>query len=146
MTGVQTCALPICRAPDGKATIVASSFVDADRWWQVKDDPIAYAALKQEFTETAIAHLALYFDLEGTIVYQEAGTPLTFWRYTAREKGFVGGVGMRVPTFGPFGFANRTPIGNLWLVGDSTHPGEGTAGVSYSALTIVKQIEALGSI
>jgi len=133
------------RAPDGKATIVASSFVDADRWWQVKDDPIAYAALKQEFTETAIAHLALYFDLEGTIVYQEAGTPLTFWRYTAREKGFVGGVGMRVPTFGPFGFANRTPIGNLWLVGDSTHPGEGTAGVSYSALTVVRQIEALGS-
>jgi C-3',4' desaturase CrtD len=132
------------RAPDGQATIVASSFVDADRWWQVKDDPEAYAALKDSFTETAIAHLATYFNLEGTIVYQEAGTPLTFWRYTAREKGFVGGVGMRVPTFGPFGFANRTPIENLWLVGDSTHPGEGTAGVSYSALTVVRQIEALG--
>ena len=45
-------------------------------------------------------------------------------------------------TFGPFGFATRTPIPNLWLVGDSTHPGEGTAGVSYSALTAVRQIEA----
>jgi C-3',4' desaturase CrtD len=132
------------RAPDGKATIVASSFVEADRWWAVKDDPIAYGALKDEFTDTAIAHLAQYFNLEGTIVYQEAGTPLTFWRYTGREKGFVGGVGMRVPTFGPFGFANRTPIGHLWLVGDSTHPGEGTAGVSYSALTVVRQIEAIG--
>ncbi|CCH64895.1 Neurosporene desaturase [Richelia intracellularis HM01] len=43
--------------------------------------------------------------------------------------------------FGPFGFANRTPIKNLLLVGDSTHPGEGTAGVSYSAITAVKQIE-----
>jgi phytoene dehydrogenase-like protein len=53
-------------------------------------------------------------------------------------------VGMRVPTFGPFGFANRTPIENLWLVGDSTHPGEGTAGVSFSALTVVRQIEASG--
>jgi phytoene dehydrogenase-like protein len=49
-----------------------------------------------------------------------------------------------VPTFGPFGFANRTPIENLWLVGDSTHPGEGTAGVSFSALTVVRQIEAKG--
>jgi phytoene dehydrogenase-like protein len=27
------------------------------------------------------------------------------------------------------------------LVGDSTHPGEGTAGVSYSALTVVRQID-----
>ncbi|MEB3232100.1 MAG: hypothetical protein VKJ64_13915 [Leptolyngbyaceae bacterium] len=54
----------------------------------------------------------------------------------------VGGIGQRIPTFGPFGFANRTPVKNLWLVGDSTHPGEGTAGVSYSALTAVRQIEA----
>ena len=51
-----------------------------------------------------------------------------------------------VPTFGPFGFANRTPIKNLWLVGDSTHPGEGTAGVSYSALTVVRQMEAASKI
>ncbi len=129
------------RAPEGKATIVASSFVNADRWWRLKDDPKAYNELKDEFTETAIAHLACYFNLEGTILYQEAATPLTFWRYTAREKGFVGGVGMRIPTFGPFGFANRTPIANLWLVGDSTHPGEGTAGVSYSAVTVVRQID-----
>jgi C-3',4' desaturase CrtD len=129
------------RAPEGMATIVASSFVDAEPWWAVKDDPMAYTELKQSFTETAIARLSSYFDLEGSIVYQEAGTPLTFWRYTAREKGYVGGVGMRVSTFGPFGFATRSPIENLWLVGDSTHPGEGTAGVSYSALTVVRQIE-----
>jgi phytoene dehydrogenase-like protein len=45
----------------------------------------------------------------------------------------MGGVGQRV--------ANRTPINGLWLVGDSTHPGEGTAGVSYSALTVVRQID-----
>ena len=130
------------RAPDGMATIVASSFVDAEPWWALKEDPKRYEELKQHYTDTAIARLATYFDLEDAIVYQEAGTPLTFWRYTAREKGYVGGVGMRVSTFGPFGFANRTPIANLWLVGDSTHPGEGTAGVSYSALTVVRQIEA----
>jgi len=51
-------------------------------------------------------------------------------------------VGQRLGTFGPFAIATRTPIDNLWLVGDSTHPGEGTAGVSYSALTVVRQIEA----
>lgn len=127
------------RAPDGKATIIASSFVDAQQWWLTED----YEGLKQQYTQQAISHLAKFFYLKPeTIVHVEAATPRTFARYTARDRGIVGGIGQRISTFGPFGFANRTPINNLWLVGDSTHPGEGTAGVSYSALTAVKQIEA----
>ena len=55
----------------------------------------------------------------------------------------VGGIGQRLSTFGPFGFATRTPVPKLWLVGDCVHPGEGTAGVSYAALTAVRQIEAM---
>lgn len=126
------------RAPDGFATIIASSFVNPNPWWRGD-----YAATKQEFTEKAIAQLGQFFHLTPeTIKYQEAATPRTFARYTARDLGIVGGIGQRIPTFGPFGFANRTPIKDLWLVGDSTHPGEGTAGVSYSALTVVRQIEA----
>jgi C-3',4' desaturase CrtD len=127
------------RAPDGKATIIASSFVDAQQWWLTED----YEGLKQQYTQEAISNLAKFFYLKPeTIVHVEAATPRTFARYTARDRGIVGGIGQRISTFGPFGFANRTPISNLWLVGDSTHPGEGTAGVSYSALTAVKQIEA----
>ncbi|GAX42582.1 phytoene dehydrogenase-related protein [Tolypothrix sp. NIES-4075] len=127
------------RAPEGKATIIASSFVDPLPWWQTED----YEGLKQKYTEEAIAHLSQYFYLKPeTIIHVEAATPRTFANYTARDRGIVGGIGQRISTFGPFGFANRTPIKDLWLVGDSTHPGEGTAGVSYSALTVVKQIEA----
>lgn len=127
------------RAPDGQATIIASSFVDPRSWWQCGD----YNALKRQYTEEAIARLSRFFHLsQETIRHQEAATPRTFAHYTARDQGVVGGIGQRIPTFGPFGFANRTPIKHLWLVGDSTHPGEGTAGVSYSALTVVRQIEA----
>jgi len=127
------------RAPAGQATIIASSFVNPEKWWRTEN----YEELKQEYTLDAIAHLAKFFYLKPeTIIYQEAATPRTFARYTARDRGIVGGIGQRIPTFGPFGFANRTPINRLWLVGDSTHPGEGTAGVSYSALTVVRQIEA----
>ncbi|MBO3462515.1 C-3',4' desaturase CrtD [Aetokthonos hydrillicola Thurmond2011] len=130
------------RAPKGKATIIASSFVDPEKWLGTED----YEALKQQYTSDAIAHLGKFFYLKPeTIIHVEAATPRTFARYTARDRGIVGGIGQRIPTFGPFGFANRTPINHLWLVGDSTHPGEGTAGVSYSALTVVKQIEAAGS-
>jgi C-3',4' desaturase CrtD len=127
------------RAPNGQATLIASSFTDADLWW--KDGN--YEQIKQQYTEEAIARLNSYFDLcAENIIYTEAATPRTFANYTARDKGIVGGLGQRIKTFGPFGFANRTPVKHLWLVGDSTHPGEGTAGVSYSAWTVARQIEA----
>ncbi len=130
------------RAPDGCATIIASSFVDASRWY---GEGVDYAAMKAEYTATAIAKLGRYFDLApAQIIVTTAGTPRTFERYTGRERGIVGGIGQRVSTFGPFGFATRTPVDRLWLVGDSTHPGEGTAGVSYSALTVVRQIVGSG--
>ena len=151
------------RAPAGKATIIASSFTDIRLWWgegeaegrrqkaelktqnstlKTQNSP---ASLKQRYTDEAIARLSQFFNLnDETILHVEAATPRTFAHFTGRDRGTVGGIGQRVPTFGPFGFANRTPIRNLWLVGDSTHPGEGTAGVSYSALTTVRQIEAGG--
>lgn len=126
------------RAPEGQATVTASSFTDPMIWWQCTD----YSTLKRRYTEVAIARLSQYFQLSPeTLIHVEAATPRTFARYTARERGIVGGIGQRLSTFGPLGFANRTPIQHLWLVGDSTHPGEGTAGVSYSALTVVRQIE-----
>jgi C-3',4' desaturase CrtD len=129
------------RAPEGKATLIASSFTDTTQWWQGTKEN--YERLKQQHSEDAIAKLAQYFYLKPeTIIHQEVATPRTFAYYTSRDRGFVGGIGQRIPTFGPFGFATRTPINHLWMVGDSTHPGEGTAGVSYSALTAVRQIEA----
>ena len=126
------------RAPEDKATVIASSFTELNAWQQ--DD---YDRRKQHYTDTTIARLGEFFDLRPEhIIHCEAGTPRTFERFTGRDRGAVGGLGMRVSTFGPFGFANRTPLPNLWLVGDCTHPGEGTAGVSYSALTVVRQIDA----
>jgi C-3',4' desaturase CrtD len=129
------------RAPEGQATIIASSFVDTAPWWQGSRED--YQQLKDRYTHTALARLGNYFDLEGDhILHCEAATPRTFAHFTHRDHGIVGGIGQRVSSFGPFGVATRTPWSNLWLVGDSTHPGEGTAGVSYSALTAVRQIEA----
>ena len=133
------------RAPEGQATIIASSFTDVNIW-EGRDEE-TYKEIKQQYTAEAIARLGEYFDLScDNLIYTEAATPRTFANYTARDKGIVGGLGQRLSTFGPFGFANRTPIKHLWLVGDSTHPGEGTAGVSYSALTVMRQIEQLNSI
>ncbi|MCS6783055.1 MAG: C-3',4' desaturase CrtD [Gloeomargarita sp. SKYBB_i_bin120] len=126
------------RAPAGMATIVASSFTDVGLWQQGD-----YQALKAYYTEQALARLGTFFDLSPEhLIHVEAATPRTFARYTARHLGMVGGVGQRVSTFGLLALATRTPIAHLWLVGDSVHPGEGTAGVSYSAVQVVNQIGA----
>lgn len=128
------------RAPEGKATITASTFTDPTLWEETED----YKGLKQKYMGDAITRLNQYFHLTpDTIIHQEAATPRTFAHFTGRSQGIVGGIGQRLSTFGPFGFATRTPIKQLWLVGDSTHPGEGTAGVSYSALTTVNQLIAI---
>lgn len=134
------------RAPAGCATITASSFTKGEDWWQLGADPQAdrraYQARKAHYTATALERLGQFFHLTpDTLIHQEAATPRTFARYTARHRGIVGGVGQRRWTFGPWAIATRTPVGGLWLVGDSTHPGEGTAGVSYSALMAVRQVE-----
>ncbi len=127
------------RAPKGQATITASSFTDVQQWWNSGE----YEQLKDHYTQEAIARLSRYFNLSPQhLIHIQAATPRTFAHFTGRDAGVVGGIGQRVSTFGPFGFANRTPKSNLWLVGDCTHPGEGTAGVSYSALTVIRQIEA----
>jgi phytoene dehydrogenase-like protein len=54
----------------------------------------------------------------------------------------VGGLGQHPSRFGPFGLASRSPLAGLWLCGDSIHPGEGTAGVSLSALMAIRQLLA----
>ncbi len=129
------------RAPYGKATIVASSFTEVSQWFTGTQQD--YDRLKDKYSREAIDRLSQYFHLSNaTITHQEAATPRTFADYTGRQWGIVGGVGQRISTFGPFGIATRTPIEDLWLVGDSTHPGEGTAGVSYSAFTVTRQIES----
>ncbi|MEO0707533.1 MAG: C-3',4' desaturase CrtD, partial [Cyanobacteria bacterium J06649_5] len=129
------------RAPEGKATIIASSFTEVQQWYDCDEN--GYKAMKERYLQEALSRLKGYFDLRPEhIVHMEGATPRSFETFTGRDRGIVGGIGQSVPTFGPFGFATRTPVKNLWLVGDSTHPGEGTAGVSYSAMTAVRQIEA----
>ena len=134
------------RAPAGKATIIASSFTDVQQWFDCDEEGNGndYKEMKERYTQEAISRLKDYFDLRPDhLVHVEAATPRSFETFTGRKQGIVGGIGQSVPTFGPFGFATRTPVKNLWLVGDSTHPGEGTAGVSYSAMTAVRQIEQI---
>jgi len=129
------------RAPAGQATLIASVFTAARPWFS--GDPQAYRAAKQQALAGIQRGLEQGLGLAPSAwLHQELATPRGFAHWTGRPFGFVGGLGQRPRLFGPFGLASRTPMAGLWLCGDAIYPGEGTAGVSLSALMCCRQLLA----
>ena len=127
------------RAPIGMATLIASVFVSIEEWSNL--DSQSYTRRKKIVAEQIKSILDNKFDLKETSWdHQELSTPKSFERWTGRPGGIVGGLGQHPDRFGPFGLSSRTPLRGLWLCGDSIYPGEGTAGVSQSAMMVVRQL------
>jgi C-3',4' desaturase CrtD len=129
------------RAPVGQATVIASAFTPARPWFGLEEP--AYQHRKAQAMAGIQAGLRELLGLEpADWLHAELATPRGFAGWTGRPFGFVGGLGQHPSRFGPFGLASRTPLPGLWLCGDGIHPGEGTAGVSLSALMASRQLLA----
>ncbi|MEY2645604.1 MAG: desaturase CrtD [Cyanobacteriota bacterium] len=129
------------RAPQGQATVIASVFTPARPWFSLAEQ--AYQRRKRQAIAGIQAGLQELLGLEAADwLHAELATPRGFAGWTGRPFGFVGGLGQHPSRFGPFGLASRTPMPGLWLCGDAIHPGEGTAGVSLSALMAARQLLA----
>lgn len=129
------------RAPLSQATLIASVFTETSHWFHLDD--FEYQQKKQVFLSTIVQRIENWLKLEpGNWLHKELATPRSFAKWTRRPMGIVGGLGQHPSVFGPFGLSSRTPIRGLWLCGDSIYPGEGTAGVSQSALMAFRQLMA----
>jgi len=129
------------RAPQGQATVIASVFTPAKPWFGLNAN--AYAERKASAQAGIVRGLEQLLGVEPTAwLHQELATPRGFAGWTGRPWGYVGGLGQHPSRFGPFGLASRTPLRGLWLCGDAIYPGEGTAGVSLSALMASRQLLA----
>ena len=129
------------RSPIGKATVNLSMFTNPSTWNLL--DPNSYKEEKEKILTNIL--LILEKDLQipsKKWLHIELSTPRSFAKWTNRPNGIVGGLGQHPRKFGLFGLPSRTPLKNLWLCGDSIHPGEGTAGVSQSALMACRQLLA----
>ncbi len=129
------------RAPAGRATVIASVFTPARPWFG--GDEADHQARKQQAMAAIQGGLARLLGVgPADWLHGELATPRGFAGWTGRPWGYVGGLGQHPSRFGPFGLASRTPLAGLWLCGDAIHPGEGTAGVSLSALMACRQLLA----
>ena len=127
------------RAPSGMATVIASVFTPARPWFALEEE--AYQKRKADARAGILAGLEALLGVTSAMWrHTELATPRGFAGWTGRPWGYVGGLGQHPRHFGPFGLASRTPLAGLWLCGDSLHPGEGTAGVSLSALMACRQL------
>jgi phytoene dehydrogenase-like protein len=80
-------------------------------------------------------------EIRRHIRYQQVGTPFSFWRYTHRQQGMVGGLPQLRGSSGLWSLGPRAAgIGGLWLVGDSTFPGQSTAAVTQSGIRVYNAI------
>jgi C-3',4' desaturase CrtD len=129
------------RAPAGQATVIASVFTAARPWFGLEEPD--YLERKARAQAGILKGLERLLGLrEEHWRHGELATPRGWAGWTGRPWGYVGGLGQHPSRFGPFGLASRTPLTGLWLCGDAIHPGEGTAGVSLSALMACRQLLA----
>ena len=127
------------RAPLGEVTLIASIFTQTNDWIDL--DKSSYLKKKEEFFLKISKAIEIQYAISSDDwLHRELATPLGFQRWTNRPNGIVGGLGQNPKIFGLLGIASRTPMKGLWLCGDSIYPGEGTAGVSQSALMVSRQI------
>ncbi len=128
------------RAPAGMRAVTITTHTAVQQWWDwLRDDPDAYQAQKDVYTERMIA--AIDQTLPGFrsgIQLLLPGSPVTYEFYTTRHLGMVGGFPMKSL------FAARSPrtgIANLKLVGDSIFPGQSTAGVTLGAMRVANLVQ-----
>ncbi|HEU4596074.1 MAG TPA: NAD(P)/FAD-dependent oxidoreductase [Pyrinomonadaceae bacterium] len=129
------------RAPEGKRAVTVSTFTDAAQWFSFHEDESEHEEQDARALEELWGrlHAALPELGAGAEVF-ETETPRTIYERTRRRLGMVGGIGQSLEVFGPKAPTHRTPIKNLFMVGDTTFPGNGLAAVTQSALVAADEI------
>ncbi|MBX0327717.1 NAD(P)-binding protein [Oscillochloris sp. ZM17-4] len=131
------------RAPAGQRAVTVSTHTRVGPWWEARAaGRAAYRERKGRWAERLLdaAEVALP-GLRGHIRYQQAGTPVSFARYTRRAEGMVGGLGQRPEQSGFRSLGARAAgVDRLWLVGDSAFPGQSTAAVTQGAIRLYRAL------
>jgi phytoene dehydrogenase-like protein len=128
------------RAPKNYRTVTISTHTDVGQWHS--DNRDAYEMQKNQ-TSTFIMDYFFkmfpQFKRSDVFCFNDA-SPSTFEAYTLRFRGHVGGIPNTLDRKIWNMTAGHTPFNRLFLVGDTTFPGQGICGVVAGALTTCRSI------
>jgi C-3',4' desaturase CrtD len=129
------------RAPAGKRAVTVSLYTDVNDWFAYHTDESEHETQDQKFLEATWERLhGALPELGAGVEVIETATPRTFYETTRRKLGMVGGIPQTLDASGAHAFTHRTPFPNLFMVGDTTFPGNGLAAVTQSALIVANEI------
>lgn len=129
------------RGPTGKRAVTVSTFTEPTQWFAFHTDETEHETQDQSRLEECWERMHRSMpELGSRIEVIDTATPRTFYERTRRKLGMVGGVGQSPDVFGMNSLSHLTPLPNLYMVGDSTFPGQGIAAVSQSALIVANEI------
>jgi C-3',4' desaturase CrtD len=129
------------RAPSGKRAVTLSTFTEPTQWFSFHEDETEHEEQDQSRLEQCWERLHRSMpELGDSVEVIETATPRTFYEMTRRKLGMVGGVGQSLDVFGMNSLSHRTPLPNLFMVGDTTFPGQGIAAVTQSGLIVADEI------
>jgi phytoene dehydrogenase-like protein len=125
------------RAPEGKLAVTVSTFTNAEDWFAFHEDETAHEEQDQSTLASVWSRLhAAMPELGDSVEVIETATPRTFYENTRRRLGMIGRPGGYLKLPEAESQLGRTIFPNVFMVGDTSCPGPGLAGVSHSALAL----------
>lgn len=121
------------RAPAGKRAITVSTHVNAAKWLEYARNKEVYQQEKQRFEKILLDQVEQALpNIRQGIDVMMSGSPRTFYNFTRRSGGTVGGIPQTLAAANFAAPSHRSDIAGLYLAGDTVFPGQGTLGVSVS--------------
>lgn len=128
------------RVKEGFRVANVSIHTQVDLWFN--DSKSAYDNLKKQWTDSILKILdesSLNINAE-TIESVHAATPITWEKWVGRSKGRVGGLPQSMKR-SVLDWPDLNPTDGVYLVGDTTYPGQGIPGVTLSGINVYYRIK-----
>ncbi len=127
------------RAPKGERTLNVSCHASPEFWFSMNGEYESNKETVQEFiVETLKAKFPGFSESEIKVIH--TATPVTWQNWVYRKKGRVGGIPQSMARSLLKWSPNQTPFKGLYLVGDTTYPGQGIPGVTLSGINVYSRI------
>lgn len=127
------------RAPRGERTLNISCHASPEHWFCMNGEYDTNKEIVKEFiVQTLKEKLPGFSTSELKLIH--TATPVTWQNWVYRKKGRVGGIPQSMARSLLKWSPNQTPFRGLYLVGDTTYPGQGIPGVTLSGINVYSRI------
>ncbi|MFV1885135.1 MAG: phytoene desaturase family protein [Balneola sp.] len=127
------------RAPMGERTLNISCHANPETWFAMGKEYDANKEKVRTFILNQLKEKLPGFS-EAEIKLADLATPVSWENWVFRKKGRVGGIPQSMARSLLNWSPNETPFKGLYLVGDTTYPGQGIPGVTLSGINVYYRV------